>query len=83
VVLPAPPHLNLLYWISVLLSPVAILLGLGGADGWFIAAIGTFALSFGLYGLIWGRSSWRTSVFAGFVVGMVLFFVLTVVMPLM
>jgi hypothetical protein len=82
-VLPASPRLRLLYWACVLISLPLLLIGTDAADGEFVVAIGSFALSFGLYGLLWGRSSWRTSLFVGALVGLALFVVITVIMPLL
>jgi len=83
-VLPASPRLRLLYWACVVVSLPLILIGTDAADGGeIIVAFGSFALSFGLYGLLWGRSSWRTSLFVGALVGLALFVVITVIVPLL
>ena len=83
-VLPASPRLRVLYCACVLASLPLILLGTDAADGGdFLVAFGTVALSFGVYGVLWGRASWRASLFVGALMGLALFVVITVIVPVL
>jgi hypothetical protein len=86
VVLPTPQRLKQLYWAAILI-PIALALvavAAGSEDIGIAALLGAdVGLPFGVYGLLWGRASWKSSAFAMvlFVLGTI--FVATVIMPLL
>ena len=88
--LPTPIFLKRAYWIGISLPILFILLlfivpSLQNVEelAIFIVSITLFGLGFGIFGLMWGRTNWASSVFAGFLVVAVVLFIILVVSPLL
>jgi TIR domain len=87
--LPTPILLKRIYWLGILSPILFILLALipslqnNEELAQFLGLVVLFCLGFGMYGLLWGRANWRSSVFVGFLVATIILFIGFVVFPVL